>query len=196
MEQKEALAKKYFDVPNGTISLSGNNFTIITFHGNNFKTQKWALFSLNEPSLDFSTEISLKSDKEIKKQNLLFALGRNDDNKHLRAKTSPNMASIYMVYRETANLFTQFQTINDWFEYAHYTIDAVGLRDFPRFNADSDYMDIKKTKLNEHIKWEEIFHLPSLQIHFSSTIDESKSAFLCLHLPHQINSQFTIPKML
>ncbi len=82
------------------------------------------------------------------------------------------MASIYMVYRESANLFTQFHTINDWFEYAHHTIDAVGLRDFPRFNADSDYTDTKKTKLNEHIKWEEIFHLPGLQINFYSTIQQ------------------------
>lgn len=58
MEQKEILIKKRYNVPGGNIRIEGNNFTIITFHGNNFKAQKWALFSLNEPSLDISTDIS------------------------------------------------------------------------------------------------------------------------------------------
>ena len=60
MEQKEILLKKQFNVPGGGIYIKGNNFTIITFHGNNFKAQKWALFSLNEPSLDFSTDTSIR----------------------------------------------------------------------------------------------------------------------------------------
>ena len=75
-----------------------------------------------------------------------------------------------MVYRDSTSIFTKFQTISEWFEYAHSSIDAVGLRDFPRFTSDennflmSGQSTVKKSKVNEQTKWEEIFHLPSLQI--------------------------------
>ena len=89
------------------------------------------------------------------------------------------MASIYMVYNDSTNIFSRFQTINEWFEYAHGNIDAVGLRDFPQFSADELIPAMsqknKKYKLNEQTKYEEIFHLPSLQILCDTT--QEKSAF-------------------
>lgn len=91
------------------------------------------------------------------------------------------MASIYMVYRDSTSIFTKLQTINDWFEYAHSTIDAVGLRDFPRFSSDEHPMllaqSVKKSKVNEQTKWEEIFHLPSLQIFCDTTQEENRVKF-------------------
>jgi hypothetical protein len=50
------------NVSGGNIQLRGNNFTLITFHGQNFKAKKWAVFSLNEPSLDFAAQSFVKAD--------------------------------------------------------------------------------------------------------------------------------------
>lgn len=88
-----------------------------------------------------------------------------------------------MVYRDTTSIFTKYQTISEWFEYAHSNIDAVGLRDFPRFAADEPMMHlmgsqavsaVKKSKVNDQTKWEEIFHLPSLQIFYDTSQEDSK----------------------
>jgi len=78
-----------------------------------------------------------------------------------------------MVYRDSTSIFTQFTWINEWFEYALSSIDAVGLRDFPRFKGD-EHASIKKNKTNDQTKWEEIFHLPSLQIICDSTQENSE----------------------
>ncbi len=61
IEKKETLVKKNFNVNGGCIQLKGNNFTLITFHGNNFKAKKWAVFSLNEPSMDFASQTYFKN---------------------------------------------------------------------------------------------------------------------------------------
>ena len=81
------------------------------------------------------------------------------------------MASIYKVYNESTIPFTRFETINEWFEYAHSGIDAVGLRDFPTFKSDETSRISKKKK--EEVKVEEIFHLPSLQVMCFSTQENS-----------------------
>ena len=60
MEQKKIALNNYLNVPGGSIQMIGNNFTIITFNGPDFKTQKWALFSLNQLSIDFSTDTHSK----------------------------------------------------------------------------------------------------------------------------------------
>lgn len=40
----------------GTMELRGNNISLACFHGINFKTKSWALFSLKEPCINFNTE--------------------------------------------------------------------------------------------------------------------------------------------
>lgn len=40
----------------GTMDLHGNNISLACFHGINFKAKSWALFSLKEPLISFSTE--------------------------------------------------------------------------------------------------------------------------------------------
>lgn len=53
--------KKNFNVNGGNMQLKGNNFTLINFHGNSFKAIKWAVFSLNEPSMDFASQTYYKN---------------------------------------------------------------------------------------------------------------------------------------
>ena len=92
-------------------------------------------------------------------QNLRFYLGGNERKR--------DMASIYKVYRDSTSIFTRFSTINEWFEYAHSSIDAAGLRDFPRFASDEHQVllnqSAKKSKINEQTKWEGICNLNSFQ---------------------------------
>jgi hypothetical protein len=40
----------------GNITLHGNNLTLACFHGINFRSKSWALFSLNEAFIVFATE--------------------------------------------------------------------------------------------------------------------------------------------
>lgn len=40
----------------GTMELHGRNISLACFHGINFKTKSWALFSLKEPCISFATE--------------------------------------------------------------------------------------------------------------------------------------------
>lgn len=40
----------------GTMELRGNNISLACFHGINFKSKSWALFSLKEPCINFNTE--------------------------------------------------------------------------------------------------------------------------------------------
>ncbi|CAF5125047.1 unnamed protein product, partial [Rotaria sp. Silwood1] len=50
------IIKKQIGMNGGEIMLQGHNLTIITFHGLNFKSRQWALFSLNEPQIVFVTD--------------------------------------------------------------------------------------------------------------------------------------------
>jgi hypothetical protein len=40
----------------GTLELQGTNISLACFHGINFKSKSWALFSLKEPCISFETE--------------------------------------------------------------------------------------------------------------------------------------------
>jgi hypothetical protein len=169
---------KNFQVNGGSIQLKGNNFTLITFHGNNFKANRWAVFSLNEPSLEFATQTHFHGQNEQTiQQNLGFYLGRN--------KLQKDMASIYCVYRDTTATLTRFQTINEWFDYAHSSIDAAGLREFPIFLIDElhsapqlrNINNLKNKKIYEQTKYEEIFHLPSLQVLCDTKQDNDNVSF-------------------
>jgi len=40
----------------GTMELHGSNISLACFHGINFKSKSWALFSLKEPCISFATE--------------------------------------------------------------------------------------------------------------------------------------------
>lgn len=46
----------YGTVLGGTMELRGNNISLACFHGINFKSKSWALFSLKEPCINFNTE--------------------------------------------------------------------------------------------------------------------------------------------
>ena len=88
------------------------------------------------------------------------------------------MANIYIVHGEALNIPLEFNDINGWFDYAYHGIEAIGLKNFPEITFDVDYLNFvqanKKThKLSEKNKYEEIFRLPRLEIHYNSKIINS-----------------------
>lgn len=48
----------------GTMDLHGTNISLACFHGINFKSKSWALFSLKEPCISFATEAQEVESKE------------------------------------------------------------------------------------------------------------------------------------
>lgn len=99
----------------GTMELHGKNISLACFHGNNFKSKSWALFSLREPCINFSTEAQQvdKTGEFHINQTLTFGLG-------LDPQKVPQHHSMATVVRMSRNVIfpPQFKTIQDWFHYA------------------------------------------------------------------------------
>jgi hypothetical protein len=56
------IIKRHIGMNGGEILLQGHNLTVIIFHGLNFKSRQWALFSLNEPKINFVTDRGEEND--------------------------------------------------------------------------------------------------------------------------------------
>lgn len=50
------IIKRFIGMHGGELMLQGHNLTLVVFHGLNFKSRQWALFSLNEPQINFVTD--------------------------------------------------------------------------------------------------------------------------------------------
>ncbi|CAF3864349.1 unnamed protein product [Rotaria sp. Silwood1] len=124
------ITKRYIGMHGGELMLQGHNLTLVVFHGLNFKSRQWALFSLNEPQINFVTDRGEKGDIN---QKLFFYLGHQGQTMPSSLKSRTNMASISKVTRNS-NEAPSHLTINEWFNYASSTISAVGLRDFPNMD--------------------------------------------------------------
>ncbi|KAG8228087.1 hypothetical protein J437_LFUL000086 [Ladona fulva] len=124
----------------GTMELHGNNISLACFHGINFKSKSWALFSLKEPCISFATEaqeIPPSHEEEVHSepgilqdvhvvQTLTFSLGMTLVNEHQPQAQHHSMATVCKMSRNV--LFPpQFRTLQEWFHYAFAgsEIDAV-----------------------------------------------------------------------
>jgi hypothetical protein len=99
----------------GTMELHGKNISLACFHGINFKSKSWALFSLREPCINFATEAQQieKSGEFHINQTLTFGLG-------LDPQRVPQNHSMATVVRMSRNVIfpPQFKTLQEWFHYA------------------------------------------------------------------------------
>lgn len=182
----------------GTMELHGKNISLACFHGINFKSKSWALFSLREPCINFATEAQQvdKTGEFHINQTLTFGLG-------LDPQSVPQHHSMATVVRMSRNVIfpPQFKTLQEWFHYAfsnseidceykfrcattfyliYFSFPAVDR--FPVFEKDtreSNTNSIERArgsgsvatnvKLQDHNHNREvIFALPSLQLHFKT----------------------------
>lgn len=99
----------------GTMELHGKNISLACFHGINFKSKSWALFSLREPCINFATEAQQvdKTGEFHINQTLTFGLG-------LDPQSVPQHHSMATVVRMSRNVIfpPQFKTLQEWFHYA------------------------------------------------------------------------------
>ncbi|XP_072376093.1 bridge-like lipid transfer protein family member 1, partial [Diabrotica undecimpunctata] len=163
----------------GTMELQGNNISLACFHGINFKSKSWALFSLKEPCINFNTESqeipANVSPDEIPKQDvhvvqtLTCSLGLSTYKTHL------SMATVCKVSR-TVIFPPQFKSLQEWF---HYTFSNSQIDEVDKFpSLEKEKMDgsmerargaTSSPKLADHNHTREvIFALPSLQFHLKT----------------------------
>ncbi|KAG7214078.1 hypothetical protein KM043_001440 [Ampulex compressa] len=168
----------------GTMELHGCNISLACFHGINFKSKSWALFSLKEPCISFATEAqeipSVESPNTCDVhvvQTLTISLGQQQE-QHARHHS---MATVCRLSRSV--LFPpQFKSLQEWFHYAFASSEIDAVDRFPCVDRDrtdstsegSNTARGRSTsatsgKLQEHSHAREvIFALPSLQLHLKT----------------------------
>ncbi|CAH1110220.1 unnamed protein product [Psylliodes chrysocephalus] len=169
----------YGTVLGGTMELQGNNISLACFHGINFKSKSWALFSLKEPCINFNTESqeipANTVGDEIPKQDvhvvqtLTCSLGLSTYKTHL------SMATVCKVSRSV--IFPpQFKTLQEWFHYAFANSQIDEVDKFPSLEREKMDGSMERTrgsssspKMADHNHTREvIFALPSLQFHLKT----------------------------
>ncbi|CRK93957.1 CLUMA_CG007483, isoform B [Clunio marinus] len=164
----------------GTMELHGKNISLACFHGINFKSKSWALFSLREPCINFATEAQQQVEKSGDfhiNQTLTFGLG-------LEPQSVPQHHSMATVVRMSRNVIfpPQFKTLQEWFHYAFSNSEIDAVDRFPVFEKDAREANTNSierargsgsvttnVKLQDHNHNREvIFALPSLQLHFKT----------------------------
>ncbi|XP_031358006.1 transmembrane protein KIAA1109 isoform X3 [Photinus pyralis] len=174
----------------GTMELHGNNISLACFHGINFKSKSWALFSLREPCITFNTEA-----QEIPSTG--FATDRNacaGINSHFADlfpsqdvhvvqtltcslglstyKTHHSMATVCKVSRNV--LFPpQFKSLLEWFQYAFANSQIDEVDRFPslekeKFDSIERGRNAAQKQNDSNHNREVIFALPSLQLHLKT----------------------------
>ncbi|XP_076663219.1 transmembrane protein KIAA1109 homolog tweek isoform X13 [Andrena cerasifolii] len=168
----------------GTMELHGCNISLACFHGINFKSKSWALFSLKEPCISFATEAQEIPSIETPNtcdvhvvQTLTISLGQQQE-QHARHHS---MATVCRLSRSV--LFPpQFKSLQEWFHYAFASSEIDAVDRFPsvereRTDSTSDGGNVTRGrststtsgKLQEHSHGREvIFALPSLQLHLKT----------------------------
>lgn len=178
--------------------MRGGSILLACFHGINFKAKSWAVFSLREPCIVFSTEsqeVNPQTPPDVLvQQTLCLSLGGigcvPTTQRHI------SMATVCRVTR-TVLFPPQFRSLQEWF---HYTFSVSELDDGDNFPAldcsssgspDSSASSLSQTpsgserrsqraskhqtqRLIEHNHMAEvIFALPSMQLHLKSIHHQS-----------------------
>ncbi|KAK5638052.1 hypothetical protein RI129_012347 [Pyrocoelia pectoralis] len=157
----------------GTMELHGNNISLACFHGINFKSKSWALFSLREPCITFNTEAQeipatdLFPTQDVHVvQTLTCSLGLST------YKTHHSMATVCKVSRNV--LFPpQFKSLLEWFQYAFANSQIDEVDRFPslekeKFDSIERSRGATQKQNDPNHNREVIFALPSLQLHLKT----------------------------
>ncbi|KAH8323336.1 hypothetical protein KR067_005364 [Drosophila pandora] len=167
---------RHGNVLGGTVELRGQNISLACFHGINFKSKSWALFSLRSPSINFATEARQVDDEVLVTQTLTSCLGQTTE---VQQQQNHSMAIVSRISRNI--IFPpQFKTLNEWFHYAFANSEIDAVDRFPILECEREIASnsIERTrasgsssasKAQEHNHNREvIFALPSLQLHFKT----------------------------
>ncbi|XP_036364401.1 transmembrane protein KIAA1109 homolog isoform X4 [Octopus sinensis] len=152
----------------GTVTLKGNNLSLACFHGFNFRSKSWAIFTINEPDIIFATEAQKSAEGgTCIVQDLTFRVG-HDTTQHISEK---NMATICKLSRGHY-MPPPFTSVREWFHYAFASAEIKDLDTFPAIQHDkpespTEHKKSRKTQDYSHDR-EIIFAFPSMQMHFKT----------------------------
>ncbi|KAI8125985.1 hypothetical protein CVS40_4077 [Lucilia cuprina] len=161
------------NVLGGSVELHGNNISLACFHGINFKSKSWALFSLKSPFINFTTEAHQDSNSRevFVTQTLTSCLGQTSE-------VQQQNHSMAIVSRITRNIVfpPQFKTLNEWFHYAFANSEIDAVDRFPILECDREIASnsierargASSTSSSKSQDREVIFALPSLHLHFKT----------------------------
>lgn len=146
----------------GTLTLQGKNMTLGCFQGVNFKSKSWAIFTLNEPYISFTTEAQKTEDKATHVvQDLTFYVGHD-----YATHQDKSMAHVLKITRGHA-MPPAFTCVSQWFQYAFSSTELKELIPMPRekrlgSESPADYRKVRKTEYNHES--EMVCALPSMQL--------------------------------
>lgn len=152
----------------GLLDLRGNHISLACFHGINFKSKAWALFSLKDPSISFvsdaqeiledsSSDPSRKLRNTTVIQTLSFSLGQSEQPTRTE---HAYMATVKKISRSISYL-PPMKTLADWFSYAFKSSDLDEIYRFPTLSNASTEKEKEIAKSQQ--RTEEIFALPCLR---------------------------------
>ncbi|XP_064637366.1 bridge-like lipid transfer protein family member 1 isoform X3 [Lineus longissimus] len=158
----------------GAIKLHGNDITLACFHGINFRSKHWALFTMKEPNIAFDAEVqSIRANESADThivQNLSFHLGHKVQS---RASGDRHMATISRLSR-SHYMPQPFTSVSEWFHYAFSSSEIKDLDNFPQMQQKLSMAEgstspterragSKKSTIYNH-DTEVIFAIPLLQM--------------------------------
>lgn len=152
----------------GLLELRGSHISLACFHGINFKSKSWALFSLKDPSISFVSdaqeilEDSLEDPaKKLRNttviQTLSFSLGQSDQPTRTHHSY---MATVKKISRSISYL-PPIKTLADWFSYAFKSSELDEVYRFPTLSVSTEK---EKEIAKSQQRTEEIFALPCLRM--------------------------------
>ena len=178
----------------GVLELRGKHISLACFHGINFKSRSWALFSLKEPSITFvsdATQVIEPCSESNEQRNcpnvreagatenrkeelvttilqtLSVCLGQpeNQMDQPSRSTDSGYMATVKKLSRVSTYL-PPFKALTDWFIYAFKSSDLDEVHRFPILFQGSAQNDKGPDRevMKTQQKTEEIFALPCLRL--------------------------------
>jgi hypothetical protein len=151
----------------GTMRLQGTDLALACFSGINFRSNKWAVFYLSEPTIIFTTEAQfVRGDPGV-----IYATDQMDTSivQELRVNLGNDLsekqrATIYRFSREKQNAPTHASTLREWFNYTFATLPEMDT--FPhraRERSESVSSLDKRRKVEYKHNAVDIFALPCME---------------------------------
>ena len=158
----------------GLLELRGSHISLACFHGINFKSKSWALFSLKDPSISFVSDAQEILEETSRNttviQTLSFSLGQSDGQPTLTSHSY--MATVKKISRSISYL-PPMKTLADWFSYAFKSSDLDEVYRFPTLSASTkEEKEIAKSQQ----RTEEIFAFPCLRMDLKTKHVQSQHA--------------------
>merc|ERR1719433_1834086 len=166
----------------GGFELRGSHISLACFHGINFKSKAWALFSLKDPSISFVSDAqeileelqntNLNSNNDVDSnsttknksrnttviQTLSFSLGQSEQTTIVHHSY---VATVKKISRSISYL-PPIKTLADWFSYAFKSSELDEVHRFPTLSSHTTEKEKEIAKSQQ--KTEEIFAFPCLRM--------------------------------